>query len=110
MYLNTISLFRMTVNNPPLMNAEPPPLLTCCLCLCPRIYKCTRLYLWQCKIFLGRMPPDPPTLLGASTPHSFPLPPPKPKILDRTLMTETKEKEARRRCLTLTMSGIPGIV
>ena len=28
------------------------------------------------------MPPDTPTLLGASTPHSFP---PKPKILDRTL-------------------------
>ena len=28
------------------------------------------------------MPPDPPTLLGTNTLHSFP---PKPKILDRTL-------------------------
>ena len=37
--LNTNSLFRMNVNNPPLYERRAPPLLTCCLCLCSCISK-----------------------------------------------------------------------
>ena len=49
------------------------------------------------------MPPDPPTLLRDSTPHSFP---PKPKILDRTLMTVSVLSDIDWLCVYRPTCGI----